>query len=102
MPIYEYLCDDCGNLCEIIQKVTDGPVSVCPECGGRMHKQISHTSFILKGSGWYVTDYASPERKKAMQSDGTEPAAQQEKPEAKAGSATTTKAEAHSGSASKS
>ncbi len=101
MPIYEYLCDDCGKLCEVIQRITDNPLSICPECGGRMHKQISHTSFILKGSGWYVTDYASPDRKKALESDGTEPSAKKEKQEAKAESKTDAKAESPAESASK-
>lgn len=101
MPIYEYLCDACGKLCEVIQKVTDKPLSICPECGGRMHKQISHTSFILKGSGWYVTDYASPERKRALESDGTEPSAKKETQEAKTESKTDAKASSPTESASK-
>ncbi len=79
MPIYEYSCDECGKLCEVIQKYDDKPLSTCPECGGPMHKIISHTSFILKGSGWYVTDYASPERKKALGSDGNACSKGQEK-----------------------
>jgi putative FmdB family regulatory protein len=70
MPIYEYECDTCGNQSEIIQKINDEPLASCPECGGHMHKLISHTSFILKGTGWYVTDYASPERKKAKDTEG--------------------------------
>ena len=69
MPIYEYACDDCRKQCEVIQKVTDEPISICPDCGGQMHKLVSQTSFILKGTGWYVTDYASPERKKALEFD---------------------------------
>jgi len=69
MPIYEYACQDCGKQCEVIQKVTDEPISICPYCGGQLHKLISQTSFILKGTGWYVTDYASPERKKALEFD---------------------------------
>lgn len=73
MPIYEYECMNCGKYCEIIQKFNDEPLKTCPECGGHMHKLISQSSFVLKGSGWYVTDYASPERKKAMESDGTLP-----------------------------
>jgi putative FmdB family regulatory protein len=69
MPIYEYECDNCGKQCEIIQKHDDEPLSMCPDCGGHMHKLISQTSFILKGTGWYVTDYASAERKKAKESE---------------------------------
>jgi putative FmdB family regulatory protein len=69
MPIYEYECLDCGKQCEVMQKFNDKPLSKCPSCGGHMHKLISHTSFVLKGSGWYVTDYASPERKKVLESE---------------------------------
>jgi putative FmdB family regulatory protein len=71
MPIYEYECMNCGKQCEVIQKFNDEPLSTCPECGGHMHKLISQTSFILKGTGWYVTDYASSDRKKAMESEGS-------------------------------
>jgi len=70
MPIYEYECMNCGKQCEVIQKFNDEPLSTCPSCGGHMHKLISQTSFILKGTGWYVTDYASSTRKKAMEADG--------------------------------
>lgn len=65
MPIYEYECPNCGKHYEIIQKFSDEPLNRCPECGGHLHKLISRTSFVLKGTGWYVTDYASPGRKKA-------------------------------------
>jgi putative FmdB family regulatory protein len=63
MPIYEYECDDCGKRCEVIQKFNDEPLSICPECGGNLHKLVSQSSFILKGNGWYVTDYKRAERK---------------------------------------
>jgi putative FmdB family regulatory protein len=65
MPIYEYECEDCGKQCEVIQKFDDLPLSSCPECGGHMHKLVSHTSFILKGTGWYATDYAGRGKKKS-------------------------------------
>jgi putative FmdB family regulatory protein len=71
MPIYEYECMNCGKQCEVIQKFNDEPLSTCPECGGHMHKLVSQTSFILKGTGWYATDYASSTRKKAMEAEGT-------------------------------
>ena len=70
MPIYEYECMNCGKQCEVFQKFNDEPLSSCPDCGGHMHKLISRTSFILKGTGWYVTDYASPDRKKADEPKG--------------------------------
>lgn len=72
MPIYEYLCEGCGKHHEIMQKITDEPLKVCPACGGKMKKQISNTSFVLKGTGWYVTDYASDKKKTA----GREPKAE--------------------------
>ncbi len=58
MPIYEYQCESCGNIVENWQKLTDPPLEECEACGGRMTKLISQSSFHLKGSGWYVTDYA--------------------------------------------
>ncbi len=59
MPIYEYQCTECGHSEELIQKFSDPPVTGCPHCGGGMKKLMSMSSFHLKGSGWYVTDYAS-------------------------------------------
>ena len=58
MPIYEYRCEKCGNDFEVIQKFSDKPLKSCSKCKGRLAKLISQTSFQLKGSGWYVTDYA--------------------------------------------
>lgn len=72
MPIYEYKCDDCEGLHEAIQKFDDPQLTECPACGGKLTKMISNTSFVLKGSGWYVTDYASGDRKKAMDKDKSE------------------------------
>lgn len=59
MPIYEYECEKCGHQTEVWQKFSDPPVAECDQCHTRMKKLISHSSFHLKGSGWYVTDYAS-------------------------------------------
>jgi putative FmdB family regulatory protein len=58
MPIYEYRCSDCGNEMEVMQRITEEPLRVCPKCNGALCRLISNTGFILKGSGWYVTDYA--------------------------------------------
>ena len=69
MPVYEYECLACEKNHEVIQKFSDKPLSECPDCGGQVKKLISNTSFILKGSGWYVTDYPSAERKKAIDSE---------------------------------
>lgn len=59
MPIYEYRCRECGHLTEKWQKFSDPALTACEKCGGAVTKIISQTSFHLKGSGWYVTDYAS-------------------------------------------
>ncbi len=58
MPIYEYECSNCKRIHEVIQKFSEEPLKNCPICGGEVKKLISQSSFILKGSGWYVTDYA--------------------------------------------
>jgi putative FmdB family regulatory protein len=57
MPIYEYRCEKCGDF-EVTQRITDDPLKKCPTCRRKVRKLISNTSFQLKGSGWYVTDYA--------------------------------------------
>jgi putative FmdB family regulatory protein len=57
MPIYEYKCRKCGKEYELFQKITDPAVKTCKFCNGPVHKLISISSFHLKGSGWYVTDY---------------------------------------------
>lgn len=58
MPIYEYVCQKCAHHLEVMQKLSDKPLSKCPECRGKLEKIFSQTSFQLKGAGWYVTDYA--------------------------------------------
>jgi putative FmdB family regulatory protein len=58
MPIYEYSCEACGAHIERMQRVSAPPLRVCPKCGGGLHKMMSLSSFQLKGSGWYATDYA--------------------------------------------
>jgi putative FmdB family regulatory protein len=57
MPIYEYQCEKCGTF-EATQRITDKPLAKCPTCKAKVKKLISNTSFQLKGTGWYITDYA--------------------------------------------
>jgi putative FmdB family regulatory protein len=57
MPIYEYQCQKCGTF-EVTQRITENPLTKCPTCKSRVKKLISNTSFQLKGTGWYLTDYA--------------------------------------------
>lgn len=59
MPIYEYECTKCGKLTEAWQKFSDSPLAECSLCSGKMKKVMSQNSFHLKGSGWYVSDYAA-------------------------------------------
>jgi putative FmdB family regulatory protein len=66
MPIYEYQCENCNRRFEVMQRMTEPLRSTCEQCGGHVRRLISQTSFVLKGSGWYVTDYPSASRKQAM------------------------------------
>ncbi len=63
MPIYEFVCEACGRITEVRQKVNDPPPAACPECGAnRLAKLMSRTTFQLKGGGWYSDLYASPRK----------------------------------------
>lgn len=57
MPLYEYECSSCKKVHEVMQKFSDPLLTECPECKGPMRKLMSMTSFALKGTGWYTTDY---------------------------------------------
>lgn len=69
MPIYEYECLQCKHSFEIMRKFNDALLTTCPICDGKLKKLISNTSFVLKGNGWYLTDYASTERKKGLETE---------------------------------
>ncbi|MBV9768019.1 MAG: zinc ribbon domain-containing protein [Bryobacterales bacterium] len=58
MPIYEYKCEGCGEVFEVIQKFADEPLTVHEKCGGHVHRLLSAPALQFKGTGWYVTDYA--------------------------------------------
>jgi putative FmdB family regulatory protein len=66
MPTYDYECDDCKRVYEVRQPISAEALTICQHCGGRVRRLISSAPFILKGGGWYVTDYPSESRKKAM------------------------------------
>jgi len=69
MPIYEYACSNCRNVFEKWLKLSETTESApCPKCGGPAQHIISHTAFVLKGGGWYVTDYGY---RKGAREDGT-------------------------------
>ena len=69
MPTYEYECNGCGRVFEIRQRISEPPLSTCDVCGGQVRRLLSPAPFILKGDGWYVTDYPSEARKKALESE---------------------------------
>ena len=73
MPIYEYSCPKCGEF-EVTQRITEDSLKKCPTCKSKVRKLISNTSFQLKGSGWYVTDYAG---KKSGDKDGAKEGAKE-------------------------
>ncbi len=91
MPIYEYNCQKCGTF-ETTQRITEKPLAKCPTCKGKVRKLISNTSFQLKGTGWYITDYArkgksddgkSDSSKSDGASDGTSKSTSESKNESK-------------------
>jgi putative FmdB family regulatory protein len=69
VPTYEYQCTDCGREFEVRQRISEAPLTLCESCGGALKRLLSAAPFILKGGGWYVTDYPSESRKKALESE---------------------------------
>ncbi|KAA1190118.1 zinc ribbon domain-containing protein [Pseudohalioglobus sediminis] len=64
MPIYEYECQKCGGHLEALQKISDEPLTDCPECGASaLKKKVSAAAFRLKGGGWYETDFKTGNKK---------------------------------------
>ncbi|MDX1496230.1 MAG: zinc ribbon domain-containing protein [Salinisphaeraceae bacterium] len=64
MPIYEYVCRECGEELERLQRMSDAPLTDCPACGqAALAKKVSAAGFRLKGSGWYETDFKSSGKK---------------------------------------
>jgi putative FmdB family regulatory protein len=68
MPLYEYKCQKCASVFEVIQKISDSPLTECPECGGRLKKVLAAPAIQFKGSGFYITDYA---KKREPEKDAT-------------------------------
>lgn len=85
MPIYAYRCSACGHAKDVLQKLSDAPLTTCPACGAEsFSKQVTAAGFQLKGSGWYATDFkggaaaapaaaAAPEAPKAEASSASTP-----------------------------
>ncbi|MDR0841963.1 MAG: zinc ribbon domain-containing protein [Acidobacteriota bacterium] len=98
MPIYEYECSECGKVFEAFQKIDDEPLTQCKFCQGKVEQLISHSNFQLKGSGWYLTDYAkrssspaddSPKSESSEKSSETKSEAAPKSPEKAAAPSTT-------------
>ena len=76
MPIYAYRCEACGHSADVLQKISDAPLTHCPQCGADAYrKQLTAPGFQLKGSGWYVTDFrggsSKPSENSGASSTGT-------------------------------
>ena len=77
MPIYEYECPSCCNVFEVIQRMTEDPLTSCPDCSGSVKKLVSMSSFQLKGGGWYSDGYSN---KASNGSDSAAPCKSTDKP----------------------
>jgi putative FmdB family regulatory protein len=71
VPTYEYECPKCPRVFEVRQRITEPALTTCDRCGGPIHRLLSATPFILKGGGWYVTDYPSESRKEASKAESS-------------------------------
>lgn len=70
MPIYEYNCSKCGTF-EVMQGIKEPSLKRCPTCKSKVERLVSRSSFVLKGSGWYVTDYARKQDTSASSANGS-------------------------------
>lgn len=108
MPIYAYKCGSCGHAKDVLQKISDAPLTVCPACGAEaFSKQVTAAGFQLKGSGWYVTDFRggnggtsapAADASSAPKADAPAPASTGDAPKKEASSAGTASATASAGS----
>ena len=102
MPLYEYQCSKCGRVFEVIQKFSDAPLTTHEDCGGKVDKLLSAPAFHLKGSGWYVTDYAKSGSGGESKSTSKTESKSESSTESKAESKTETKTESSPAASTKS
>jgi putative FmdB family regulatory protein len=69
VPTYDYRCDRCERTFEVRQRISEEPLTTCDRCGGPIRRLLAAAPFILKGGGWYVSDYPSEGRKKGMEAE---------------------------------
>jgi len=80
MPIYEFQCQSCGNKVEVLQKISDDPLTDCEACGKpELKKMVSAAAFRLSGSGWYETDFKKGKKKNLTAKNDNEPATKSDK-----------------------
>ena len=100
VPTYEYECPKCPRVFEVRQRISEPALTTCELCGGPVHRLLAATPFILKGGGWYVTDYPSEARKKALSSESGDksPAASDAKSSTPSSAPSSSSSESGSGS----
>lgn len=103
MPIYAYQCESCGHARDVLQKISDSPLTKCPACGAeRFKKQLTAAGFQLKGSGWYATDFRQSSAAPAAKTEGGAAAATPAPASAEAGSTDSSAASSSAATASSS
>ena len=100
MPLYEYQCEKCSQVFEVLQRFSDEPLKQHKECGGAVERLISRSALVFKGSGFYITDYAKGEGKTEAKADGKAESKSEVKSEVKSESKSETKSETKSESKS--
>lgn len=97
MPFYEYECADCGQRVEVLQQISDEPLSQCPACEAQsLRRLVSAAGFRLKGSGWYATDFKNKGTQAGSKGDDKAEKAAAPKEETASGSGTSASAESKS------
>jgi putative FmdB family regulatory protein len=102
MPMYEYRCERCGKVIEVLQKYSDAPLTIHEGCGGGLEKLISQSAFQLKGSGWYATDYPHRGSQKSEKTESKSESQSEGKSESKSEGKSETKSDAPASTESKS
>jgi putative FmdB family regulatory protein len=100
VPIYEYQCDECGAIIEVLQKMSDDPLETCEECGGSLRKILHPVAIHFKGSGFYTTDYGKGSGRRSCGGDSGEGASSSDGAESAKAAATAKTADSGSSGSS--
>lgn len=79
MPTYGYRCDTCGVEFEQFQRITEPPLTECPQCGGSVRRLLYPVGILFKGPGFHITDYRKPDNSSGGKSEGSEPSKKEDK-----------------------